>query len=177
LPVSDTQKAYISETLFCDYAIATSDGECELFKPLTDDDHRDISLGRRGKGGALYVQVKMATGLDDHGYVRARADFHGEPPSGGWLLYAIVLLPLPEVRIERSWLIPCDEMNRLAGRSRRQPDLTQLNFYARPDGDDRFAAFRVDSREIGPRLLYLLAASDPTRLPYRPGELVALRAR
>lgn len=176
MPISETQKAFLSETLFCDYAIATSDGETELFRPLTDDDHRDISVGRRGRGGAVYIQVKMATALDAGGYVRAKAPFHGEPPSGGWLVYAVLLIPLPAVRIERGWLVPCDDMNRLAEWSRLESDEVQLNFYARPDGEDRFSPYRVEPGAIGGRLLELLAASDPTRLPFRPGELVALRA-
>lgn len=176
MPISDTQKGYISETLFCDYAIATSDGEAELFRPLTDDDHRDVSMGRRGKGGALYVQVKMAAAPDDHGYVRAHVRFHGEPSQGSWLVYAIVLVPLPAARIDQAWLVPQDDMNRLCEASRMGPADTQLNFYARLTGEDRFADYRVAPDQIGPRLLDLLQASDPHRLPVRRGELLALRS-
>lgn len=175
MPISDTQKAYISETLFCDYAIATSDGDAELFRPLTDDDHRDISLGRRGKGGAIYVQVKMAAAPDEHGYVRAHVSFHGQPTQGPWLAYAVVLVPLPNPVIELAWLIPQDDMNRLCELSSPEGGVTQLNFYAKPAGADRFSPYRVGTGDIGPRLLELLEKSDARRLPYRGGELIALR--
>ena len=46
--VDRTQIGRAGELALALYALVTSDGELELFTPVSDDDHADISAGRRG---------------------------------------------------------------------------------------------------------------------------------
>jgi hypothetical protein len=78
MPLSDTQVGRAGEQLFAAIASLTSDGELEFYRPETDDDHRDLEVGRKGHMGAAYVQVKSRTQVGADGYLRVHVEF----PSG-----------------------------------------------------------------------------------------------
>ena len=75
--LTPTQRGTAGEQLFAACVTLSSVGELELFKPLTDDDHTDITAGRRGKVPALAIQV-----------VTKRSS----SSSTGWLVGAIVAI-------------------------------------------------------------------------------------
>jgi len=58
-------------------------------EPLTDDDHTDITAGRRGKVPALAIQVKTALSLNRKRLAVARMSFpEGRPRQHPALVYA-----------------------------------------------------------------------------------------
>ena len=73
-----TQIGRAGELALALYALVTSDGELELFTPVSDDDHVDITAARKGGIPALAIQVKTGPRLDANGMVEANAFFdHG----------------------------------------------------------------------------------------------------
>jgi hypothetical protein len=62
----------------------SSAGDLELFKPLTDDDHTDVTAGKRGKAPALAIQVKTALSLTRQGAAVARLIFPKVSSSSSW---------------------------------------------------------------------------------------------
>jgi hypothetical protein len=149
--------------LFSSYVTLTSDGELELYLPVADDDHVDVAGGRRGAVPRLAIQVKTALHLDRAGKVEARATFtDGVPREHPAFLYAIVYIQAAEVRA--FWLVPSADFNRLAYRGRVGQGL-QLHAYVSPDGTDRFTPFRLEPRQLGPRLLEILDGLPETEPP------------
>ena len=81
MTLSDTQVGRAGEQLLAAVASLTSDGELEFYRPETDDDHRDLEVGRKGHMGAAYVQVKSRTRRRRAGPPRPRLrGARGEPP-------------------------------------------------------------------------------------------------
>ena len=70
--LSKTQRGAAGEQLFAACVTLSSAGDLELFKPLTDDDHTDVTAGKRGKVPALAIQVKTALTLNRQGYAVAK---------------------------------------------------------------------------------------------------------
>src|ERR1700730_4296664 len=155
MPLSDTQVGRAGEQLFAAIASLTSDGELEFYRPETDDDHRDLEVGRKGRLGAAYVQVKSRTAVGPDGYLRVHVDFPDRNPldSPGFI-YAILLLD--RTSIVSAWIIPSPDFNRVAEHATTGAGGLQLNFYARPAGDDRWSSGRIGAAETGPALLELL---------------------
>lgn len=139
------------------YTLVTSNGEIELYDPVVDDDHVDLVAARKGDLPKLALQVKTAEGLDRHGEVEAIASYPaGEVREHPAFLYAVPLLD--GTAIAALWLVPSPDFNRLAYRHRTGAREV-LEFRARPGGDARFGPFELDPREIGPRLLALIAGT------------------
>ena len=165
MPLSDTQVGRAGEQLFAAIATLTSDGELEFYRPETDDDHRDLEVGRKGRMGGAYVQVKSRTAVGADGYLRVHVEFPtGKPIDHPGFIYAVLLID-PDT-IETAWIVPSPDFNRLSEHSMTAGAL-QLNFYARPQADDRWAAFRSPAPQVGPRLLQLIDAVPEGKLPAR----------
>jgi len=164
MALSDTQVGRAGEQLFAAIASLTSDGELEFYRPETDDDHRDLEVGRKGHMGAAYVQVKSRTQVGPDGYLRVHVEFPtGVPIDHPGFIYAILLLTRTE--IATTWLVPSPAFNRLAERSTTKAGTLQLNFYARPEAVDNWSAHRFTAEQLGPALLALLAAVPDAQLP------------
>ena len=73
--LTETQKGAAGEELLAASVTLSSDGDLELFKPVTDDDHTDVTAGRRGQVPALAIQVKTAFSTDCKGHAVARMYF------------------------------------------------------------------------------------------------------
>jgi hypothetical protein len=161
--------------LFSSCVTLTSDGELELYLPLADDDHVDVSGGRRGAVPRLTIQVKTALRVDRAGKVEARASFADrvarEHPA---FLYALVFIQSAEVRA--FWIVPSADFNRLAYRRGTKQGL-ELHAYASPDRTDRFTPFLVEPRRLGPRLLEILDGLPATEPPRVPGAHLLLAPR
>ena len=157
-----TQIGRAGELALALYALVSSHGELELFTPVSDDDHVDITAGRRGGIPALAIQVKTAPHPDAHGMIEANAFFdHGRVREHPAFLYAILLMH--SVAIETAWIVPSPAFNRLAYRIVRD-GRDALEFRAYPDRADRWAPYRVDPQEIGPHLLSVIDSLEQ-RIP------------
>lgn len=165
--LSDTQVGRAGEQLLAAIASLTSDGELEFYRPETDDDHRDLEVGRKGHMGAAYVQVKSRTEVGADGYFRVHVVFPKgqEPYQGPGFIYAF--LKLSRTGVDTAWIMTGTDFNRVAERTTAEDGALQLNFYARPASDDRWSGWRANASELGPRLLALVSAVPEGELPAR----------
>ena len=173
--LTPTQRGTAGEQLFAACVTLSSAGDLELFKPLTDDDHTDITAGRRGKVPALAIQVKTALSLTRQGFAVARMSFpDGKPRKHPAYVYAIVYVV--NATVEAAWIVPSAEFNRLAyrGAGRRGKGL-ELQFMASPTRQDRWSAFRCGRMDLGPRLVALIDSLPVGRAPYVRGAHLLLR--
>lgn len=164
--LTPTQKGAAGEDLLAACVTLSSDGELELYKPLSDDDHTDISAGRRGKVPALAIQIKTALDLDPKGYAVARMYFSSpKPREHPAFIYAIVYVV--DASIQVGWIVPSADFNRLTYRGKgKWGKGIELQFMASPTRHDQWAPFRLRRLELGPRLL-AIADSLPARKPPR----------
>jgi hypothetical protein len=165
MALSDTQVGRAGEQLLAAIASLTSDGDLEFYRPETDDDHKDLEVGRKGHLGAAYVQVKSRTEIGADGYFRVHVVFpDGKPYDDPGFIYAFLLLS--KTGVEIAWILASPDFNRTAERS-TQDGALQLNFYARPAEDDRWSGWRATAPELGPKLLELIRAVPEGELPAR----------
>lgn len=173
--LTKTQKGAVGELMLSACVMLASDGELELFRPVTDDDHTDVTAGERGKVPALAIQVKTALSLDKHGYAVANMKFPSdEPREHPAFVYAVVYVV--EGIIGAAWIVPSADFNRMAyrGKARNGKGL-ELVFMASPTRGDQWSAFRCGRMAIGPKLLDLIASLPKTAAPRIPGAHLLLR--
>ena len=173
--LTPTQRGTAGEQLFAACVTLSSGGDLELFKPLTDDDHTDITAGRRGRVPALAIQVKTALSLTRQGFAVARMSFpDGKPRQHPAFVYAIVYVV--NASVETAWIVPSAKFNRLTyrGAGRRGKGL-ELQFMASPTRQDRWSAFRGERMDLGPRLIALIDSLPAVRTPHVPGAHLLLR--
>jgi len=157
-----TQLGRAGELAFALYAMVSSNGELELFTPVSDEDHVDVTAGRRGGIPAIAIQVKTSPGLDAAGMVEARAEYlAGRVREHPAFLYAVLLMS--SVTIDTAWIVPSPEFNRIAYRQ-HEGDLEDLEFRAYPDRGDRWSPYMVPAMQIGPHLLSVID-SLPEKIP------------
>jgi hypothetical protein len=170
-----TQRGTAGEQLFAACVTLSSAGDLELFKPLTDDDHTDVTAGKRGKVPALAIQVKTALSLDRKSLAVARMTFPGvKPREHPAFVYGIVYVA--EASIETAWIVPSADFNRLTyrGAGRRGKGI-ELQFMASPTRADRWSSFRCNRLELGVKLIHLIDSLPATRPPRVPGVHLLLR--
>lgn len=153
--MSSAQAGVLGESLFAAYCLRTTDGELEVYRPVSDDDHRDFEINRRSGFGGAWVQVKTAI-ADTDGRIWAHAGFKAAPLEDPRFIYAV--LYVPDLTIDTAWLIPSADFNRLAYHEADHGG-TELILDATIAGTDKWTAYRVPPLELGPRLL---AALPPT---------------
>ena len=173
--LTTTQRGTAGEQFFAACVTLSSNGDLELYKPVTDDDHTDISAGRRGKVPALAIQIKTALGLNRQGFAVARMAFpEGTPREHAAFVYGI--LYVPDLSVEAAWIIPSADFNRGAYRGAgRGGKGVELQFMASPVRSDRWAAFRCPRHELGSRLAALIDSMPPMQPPLVPGAHLLLR--
>ncbi len=172
-----TQRGTAGEQLFAACVTLSSAGDLELFKPLTDDDHIDVTAGRRGKVPALAIQVKTALSLDRKRLAVARMAFpDGRPREHPAFVYAIV--HVAEASVETAWIVPSADFNRLTyrGAGSRGKGI-ELQFMASPSRPDRWSAFRCERMDLGPRLVNLIDSLPGGDAPRVPGAHILLRRK
>ncbi|MGA7911460.1 MAG: hypothetical protein WCC30_07930 [Candidatus Dormiibacterota bacterium] len=170
-----TQRGTAGEELFAACVTLSSNGDLELFKPLTDDDHTDVTAGRRGKVPALAIQIKTALSLNAKRLAVARMAFpDGKPREHPAFLYAI--LYVAGAGVDTAWLVPRADFNRLTyrGAGRRGKGI-ELQFMASPTRDDRWSAYRCGRLDLGPRLIALIDSLPTGPAPRIPGARLLLR--
>ena len=175
--LTPTQRGTAGEQLFAACVTLSSAGDLELFKPLTDDDHTDVTAGKRGKVPAVAIQVKAALSLTRQGFAVARMNFpDGKPREHPAFVYAIVYIV--DASVEAAWIVPSARFNRLTyrGAGRRGKGL-ELQFMASPTREDRWSAFRCGRMDLGPKLIYLIDSLPAVRAPRVPGAHLLLRRK
>jgi hypothetical protein len=173
--LTKTQRGTAGEQLFAACVTLSSDGDLELFKPLTDDDHTDVSAGLRGRVPALAIQVKTALSLDRQGYAVARMAFpEGKPRQHPAFVYSIVYVV--EASVETAWVVPSADFNRQAYRAAgRRGKGIELEFMASPVRDDHWSAFRCRRQDLGPWLVRIIGSLPAGRPPQIAGAHLLLR--
>ena len=172
-----TQAGTAGEELLAACVTLSSNGDLELFKPLSDDDHTDVSVGRRGHVPALAVQVKTALTVDRKGLAVARMYFPGATPrEHPAFVYAIVYVV--DASIEAGWVVPSADFNRMTYRGKGPNGKgIELQFMARPSRADKWSRFRVTRLETGPRLTAIIDALPAVKPPRIAGANLVLRRR
>jgi len=173
--LTKTQKGAVGELMLSACVMLASDGDLELFKPVTDDDHTDITAGERGKVPALAIQVKTALSIDKQGYAAANMKFpSGEPREHPAFVYAVVYVV--DGTIDAAWIVPSADFNRMAYRGKlRDGKGLELVFMASPTRGDQWSPFRCGRMEIGPKLVDLIDSLPRTAAPRVPGAHLLLR--
>lgn len=97
------------------------------------------------------------------------------PKAGGDATTA-TSLSRSRARARSRWVVPAPDFNRLTTHSpAREGREVELHFRAHPDRDDAFAPFRLATKDLGPRLLDLIAALPPDTKPLPGARLVLAR--
>jgi hypothetical protein len=143
--------------------LAGSDGRLVPSRMEPDIDHRDLVVADVGGFGALWLQVKGTAHPDGEGRIVAFANYRVDAiPESSRLLYIVCLVDLEQHVLQRLWLVPSADFNRLAYRERgADPDRVTLQFSCREAGDDRWAAFEVPRLELARRLEPLVRSAGP----------------
>jgi len=170
--LSDVQAGRIGEFLLAVYSMLTTDGALVPFQVDADDDHRDLVVAVKGKSTFASLQAKACFGLGASGFVQSNATYFERsiPNDPSWIYVVVLVLELAPVTW---WVVPAPDFNRLTTHSpARGGREIELHFRAHPDRDDAFAPFRVDTGELGPRLMKLIAALPPSTKPLPGARLV-----
>ncbi|HXN90202.1 MAG TPA: hypothetical protein VN906_01830 [Candidatus Sulfotelmatobacter sp.] len=170
--VSDVQAGRIGEYLLAVYAMLTSDGQLVPFQVDADDDHRDLVVAVKGKSAFASLQAKACFELGVSGFVQSNATYKEDtiPRDPAWIYVVVLVLDLAPVVW---WLIPAPDFNRLTSHApARNGREVELHFRAHPDGDDAFAPFRTETKNVGPRLLEMINALPPSTKPQAGARLV-----
>ena len=175
MALSDVQAGRIGEFLLAVYAMLTTGGKLVPFQVDADDDHRDLVIAEKGKSTFASLQAKACFQLGDSGFVQSNATYFEDsvPRDPAWLYVIVLVLDLAPVVW---WVIPAPDFNRIASHSpARGGREVELHFRAYPDRDDAAAQFRVQTRDLGPRLLELIDALPPSTGPQVGARLVIAR--
>jgi hypothetical protein len=173
--LSDVQAGRIGEYLLAVYAMLTSSGELVPFHVEADDDHRDLVVAAKGKSAFASLQAKACFQLGASGFVQSNATYFESsiPKDPAWIYVVVLVLDLAPVVW---WVIPAPDFNRLASRApARQGRKVELHFRARPDGADAFSQFRAETKDVGPRLLEVIASLPPSTKPLPGARLLITR--
>ena len=176
MALSDVQAGRIGEYLLAVYAMLTSAGDLVPFQVDADDDHRDLVVAVKGKSTFASLQAKACFELGESGFVQSNATyFESSIPRDPSFLYVVVLvLDLAPVVW---WVVPAPDFNRLTSHSpARGGREVELHFRAHPTSDDAFAPFRVATKDLGPRLLEIMAGLPRSAKPV-PGARLVMTTR
>jgi hypothetical protein len=155
--------------------LAGSEGRLIPSRLEPDVDHRDLVVADVGGFGALWLQVKGTTHPDHEGRVVAFANYRVDSiPESPRLLYLVCLVDLHQHILDRLWLVPSPDFNRLAYRENAaDARRITLQFSCRAAGDERWDSFEVSRLELADRLEPLVRAVGPANVE----ELSGLRDR
>ncbi|HEX2680094.1 MAG TPA: hypothetical protein VHQ03_02245, partial [Candidatus Dormibacteraeota bacterium] len=152
-----------------------SDGAIVPFQVEADDDHRDLVVAEKGKNTFASLQAKACFELGASGFVQSNATYFEKsiPRDPSWIYVVVLVLNLAPVVW---WVVPAPDFNRLTSHAlARNGREVELHFRAYPDKDDAFSPFRVETKDLGPRLLRLIDALPPATKPIPGARLVIAR--
>jgi hypothetical protein len=174
--LSDVQAGRIGEYLLSVYAMLTTGGTLVPFSVVADDDHRDLVVVAKGKSAFASLQAKACFELGASGFVQSNATYfpNSIPSESSWIYVVVLVLELAPVVW---WLVPAPDFNRLTSHApARGGRKVELHFRAHPTGDDAFAPFRTETKEVGPRLIEIIDSLPLGTKPLRGARLLVRRA-
>ncbi len=174
--LSDVQAGRIGEYLLAVYAMLTTGGTLVPFSVVADDDHRDLVVVAKGKSAFASLQAKACFELGASGFVQSNATYfpNSIPSQASWIYVVVLVLELAPVNW---WLVPAPDFNRLTSHApARGGRKVELHFRAHPTGNDAFAPFRTETKDVGPRLLEIIDSLPPGTKPVRGARLLVRRA-
>ncbi|MGH7763388.1 MAG: hypothetical protein ACREOM_03095 [Candidatus Dormibacteraceae bacterium] len=175
MELSDVQRGRIGEYLLAVYSMLTTQGELVPFQVDADDDHRDLVVAVKGRSTFASLQAKACFQLGASGFVQSNATYFEKsiPADPSWIYVVVLVLDLAPVVW---WLVPAPDFNRLTSHSpARQGREVELHFRAHPEGTDAFSPFRTATKDVGPRLLEMIAALPPQTKPIPGARLLITR--
>jgi hypothetical protein len=145
------------------------------YRPFTDVEGKDIVIDLAGGFKDIYVQVKCALGIDRNRRIGGTVRLHrDEVPSTPKFVYVFCLLDRRKMELTRIWVVPSAIVYKRAYRTLLPKGMIQFNFDYRTAGDDRWDAYEVTRKELGPRLVRLIGSAARGR---RRGAHQALAGR
>src|SRR2546427_12590320 len=150
----------------------TTGGTLVPFSVVADDDHRDLVVVAKGKSAFASLQAKACFELGASGSVQSNATYFPSsiPTQPSWIYVVVLVLDLAPVVW---WAVPAPDFNRLTSHApARGGREVELHFRAYPDRDDAFAPFRVETKDLGSRLLQIIASLPPATRPISGARLV-----
>jgi hypothetical protein len=190
LGLSNVQIGLIGQMEFIKLGTMGSKGALDYASPYADDDRRDHEIHRRGRfGPELAVQTKVKTTLHKIWRQQQLHVTFAVPArrvvSSAMYWYFFAHLDRRAMRfINPCFLVPSAVVHRrCTSRSRRTTRVFAFVASVSPHSHDCWVRYRVETKDIGRRLLQILAelqrtraAADPSaRLARVPGQLVVRR--
>lgn len=175
MKLSDTQSGRIGEYLLSVYAMITTDGLLVPFHVEADDDHRDIVVSPKGKSTYVSLQAKACFQLGASGFVQSNATYFANsiPTDPAWVYVVVLVLDLSPVCW---WLVPAPDFNRLTSHApARGGRKVELHFRAHPDKTDAFTPFRIETKDVGPRLMEIIDSLPANTKPLPGARLLIAR--
>src|SRR2546423_1500137 len=132
----------VGEDLVQAYAMISSGGRLLATRPGLDIDHKDLIVDERGGYQSFYLQVKCRASVDPDGRILCQAQYpEGAIPSSDRLAYVCSHLDISQMRLDRLWLVPSRDFNRLANRIGRRPGRIELEFETYLSGGGKWGEF------------------------------------
>jgi hypothetical protein len=164
LAISLVQQGIIAQNEFAKFLMIGSGGQIEIAAPLTDEERRDFEIHVRNHlGWALALQIKSVmelTRLSKNSlYIRSffsvRASRVVNDPLF-WYLYAF-LDPKTMGFVDPVFFIPSEYFHQHAN-PEKKGGFWHFNFEAsmEPGSHDQWAQFRVDTRQLGKKVLAVM---------------------
>lgn len=183
-PITFTQQGIITQYELCKVLIITSDGLLEVTLPLTDDERRDMEIHIRGKfAGSIAIQVKSTMHLR-HRYKAYQLSMFFSVPKNRLITHANFWYIFGYFDIKAMafaspvFVVPSAEVHKHAA-PHLEGDRWTFNFSASldPDSRDRWLPFRVQTHELGKRVIEILgttAVAPASPLPAHVAQLDGL---
>jgi hypothetical protein len=150
----------VAEALAAAYALISAGGKLTSYRPFTDVDGKDIVIDLAGGFKDIYIQVKCALGVDRNGRIGGMVRLHRDHvPSSPKFVYIFCLLDRRKMELTRIWVVPSAIFYKRAYRTLLPKGMIQYNFDYRTAGDERWDAFEVTRKELGPKLVQLIRAA------------------
>src|SRR5438132_1647825 len=157
-PLPKKVSGYVAELLVEAYALLGAGGKLTSFRPNIDIDHKDLVFDELGSRlHSAYVQVKSLTHPSNPYQVICLVKYsNGKPITNDRFIYVFTLLNIRSMTLEKIWLVPCKDFNRLASRMRIKEKGIILVFaaYVRERQykvAGKWDRFEVKPEELGPR--------------------------
>jgi hypothetical protein len=150
----------VAEALIAAYALMSAGGKLSSYRPFTDVDGKDIVIDLVGGFKDIYIQVKCSLGINRNRRITGTVRLHRDRmPSSLKFVYVFCLLDRRKMELTRIWVVPSADFYRRAYRTLLPKGMIQFNFDYRTAGDDRWDAYEVTRKELGPRLVKLIKAA------------------
>jgi hypothetical protein len=181
-PLTFTQQGIITQCELAKILIITSDGVLEVALPLTDDDRRDMEIHLRGKfAGSIAFQVKSTMHLAHRFRAYQLSMFFSVPKDrlithpNFWYFFGYFDIKAMAFA-NPVFIVPSAEVHSHAA-PRLDGERWTFNFSASldPDSQDRWVPNRVQTHEVGRRVLDIFGNEQVRRgTPPMPAELAGL---